>query len=493
MQDATAAPEHLDLVIIGAGLSGVGAACRVVTQSPATRFAILEARASIGGTWDLFRYPGVRSDSDMFTLGYGFRPWSGVKSLAPAQDILAYVRESAREYGIERHVRFGHRLLHASWSSADARWTLEIDHAGQRTRLTTNMLLMCSGYYSYESGHAPEFPGQENFRGQRVHPQLWPEDLDYTAKRVVVIGSGATAVTLVPAMAARAAHVTMLQRSPSYIVSRPSADPFAARMRRLLPQALANRVTRAKNILETSFLYRLARRRPAAIKRHILGLITKELGAAYDVETHFSPRYNPWDQRLCLVPDSDLFQAIKSGKASVETDEIAHFTETGIHLASGRDIPADIIVSATGLKLQLMGGAGLTVDGTPVDFANTLSYKGMMLSGVPNLLFVVGYTNASWTLKSDLVARYACRLLNFMRKRGYAMVVPERPPGVQEAPLIDFSSGYVERARGQLPKQGDRAPWRLYQSYLRDMPMLRFAPLADGTLKFTRKTPETVQ
>ena len=485
-----AALEHLDIVIIGAGLSGVGAACRITRKSPASRFAILEARNAIGGTWDLFRYPGVRSDSDMYTLGYGFRPWRGAKALAPAGDILNYVRNTAKAYGIERHIRFGQKLRHAAWSSEDACWTLEIEQVetGETTRLTTAMLMMCGGYYSYESGHAPQFPGAENFRGEIVHPQFWPEGLDHAGKRVIVIGSGATAVTLVPAMAETASHVTMLQRSPSYIVSRPSADPFAAKTRKYLPEALAGRVVRAKNILETLFLYKLARRKPAEIKRHIVRLIKKELGPDYDVARHFTPSYNPWDQRVCLVPDSDLFKAIASGRASVATGHIDHFTETGIKLVSGEEIPADIIVSATGLNLRMMGGATMTVDGKNMNFGDTLCYKGMMIADVPNFVFVIGYTNASWTLKSDLVSTYVCRLLNYMRRRHYDIAVPVRDASVKEVPLIDFSSGYVARAREHMPKQGDRPPWMLHQSYLRDMPMLRYFPLRDGTMKFSRKT-----
>jgi cation diffusion facilitator CzcD-associated flavoprotein CzcO len=486
--------EHTDVVIVGAGLSGIGMACRLVRDSRRTRFVILETRDSIGGTWDLFRYPGVRSDSDMHTLGYGFRPWRDLLSLAPASAILEYVKQTATEYRIDRHIRFNHRVRKASFSSSDARWTLEIETApGVTTRMTCDMLLMCGGYYSYEEGHAPKFPGAERFRGKLVHPQFWPSDLDYAGKNVVVIGSGATAVTLVPAMAKTAAHVTMLQRSPTYIVSRPSTDKIGRTLRRFLPHGLAGRLTRAKNIGESLFYYKLARAKPADVKRQLIGLVRKELGREYDVAKHFTPTYNPWDQRVCLVPDSDLFKAIRSRKADIVTDKIKTFTETGIELESGETLPADVVVSATGLKVQPMGGASLVVDGVPVDIGRAMTYKGMMLSDVPNFVFVIGYTNASWTLKSDLVALYTTRLLNYMRRRHVDIVVAPRDPKVEETPLIDFSSGYVQRASATLPKQGNRAPWTLHQNYLRDMPALRFAPLKDGTLRFAKaRRTETV-
>lgn len=482
---------HLDVLIIGAGLSGIGAACRIAKKSRHSTFAILEARDVIGGTWDLFRYPGVRSDSDMYTLGYSFRPWRGLKALAPAGAILDYIRQTAAQYGIERHIRFGHRLVHAAWSSEAAQWALDVEivASGQVVRYTAGMLLMCGGYYSYAQGHAPEFAGAADFEGKIVHPQFWPEGLDYAGKKMVVIGSGATAVTLVPSLAQTASHVVMLQRSPSYVVSRPSVDRLAARLHRFLPGAVAANIVRAKNIIETIFLYTLARRKPAEVKRAIVGLVRKELGTDYDVERHFTPSYKPWDQRVCLVPDADLFKAISSGKASVVTEHIETLTRMGIKLRDGREIAADIIVSATGLKLQMMGGATIAVDGTPLNVGATLTYKGMMLAGVPNFVFVVGYTNASWTLKADLVSNYTVRLLNFMKRRGFNVVVPTRDPAVREAPIIDFSSGYVQRAAGQLPQQGDRKPWLLHQNYLRDMPMLRFGRLRDGVLKFRRVKP----
>jgi cyclohexanone monooxygenase len=480
------APAAYDVIIIGAGLSGIGAACRLKTQARGSRFIILEAREAIGGTWDLFRYPGVRSDSDMFTLGYPFRPWLGLQALVPGRDILTYIRETAAAYDVGGLIKFGHKLRHASWSSQTARWTLDVETSDGSVELTASMLLMCGGYYDYAQGHAPNFPGEQAFQGSIVHPQFWPEGLDYADKRVVVIGSGATAVTLVPALAAKAAHVVMLQRSPSYVVSRPSVDRFAAKWRRFLPSGVVGRLARVKNILETIMLYRLARSKPIEVKAHIIRLAARQLGADYDVAQHFSPRYDPWDQRLCLVPDGDLFKAIRNGRASVETEAIARFTASGIMLESGREIAADVIVTATGLRLTMMGGATMTVDGKVTDYGAALCYKGMMLSGVPNMLFVIGYTNASWTLKADLVARFTCRLLKLMRRRGYGMVVAPADETVSPAPLLDFTSGYVQRASAVLPKQGTRAPWRLHQNYIQDMLAMRFGRLQDRVLRFER-------
>ncbi len=480
--------EHVDVIIVGAGLSGIGSACRLVRQSPRTRFIVLEGRGATGGTWDLFRYPGVRSDSDMHALGYRFRPWRHLLSIAPASDILSYIRQTAAEYRIDRHIRLHHHVRSAAWSSRQARWTLEVeDAAGETVRLSCDFLLMCGGYYSYEAGHAPVFAGAESFGGRLLHPQFWPEDLDTDGKRIVVIGSGATAVTLVPALAKTAAHVVMLQRSPSYVVSRPSTDRIGDMLGRMLPHRLAGRLTRAKNIVREVFYYKLARSKPDDFKRRLIDLVSKELGPDFDVAKHFTPTYNPWDQRVCLVPDSDLFKAISSGRASVETDHIDRLTTTGIRLASGREIEADIIVSATGLKMVAMGGVSFDVDGDPVDFGKRMTYKGMMIGDVPNFIFVIGYSNASWTLKSDLVASYACRLINFMRRRGHDMVVPRSDPSVGEQPLLNFTSGYVQRAAASLPKQGDRAPWKLHQNYLRDMPMLRYGWIKDGTLQFRRR------
>ncbi len=480
------ASAHLDVIIVGAGLSGIGAACRLVQHCRSKRFAILENRDTLGGTWDLFRYPGVRSDSEMHALGYKFRPWRHQLSIAPGSEILNYIRETASEYRIDRHIRLRHQVRAASFSTGQGRWTLDVEVDGESIRLTCDMLLMCSGYYSYTEGHAPDFPGAEAFRGQLIHPQFWPGSLDYAGKRVVVIGSGATAVTLVPAMARTAGHVVMLQRSPSYIFSRPSSDRIGDLLRRALPRALAGRLIRIKNISQEVFYYKLARAKPADFKRQLIDMIRKELGPDFDVVKHFTPTYDPWDQRICLVPDSDLFEAIREGRASVETDHIERFTETGIRLVSGKQIDADIVVSATGLKIVAMGGIAVTVDGKAVDFSRRLAYKGMMIGDVPNFIFFVGYSMASWTLKADLVACFACRVINFMRRRRYDVVVPRSDASIKPQPFLNLKSGYVQRASSILPKHGDRAPWKLYQNYLLDMPLIRFGRLKDGTLAFRR-------
>ncbi len=480
---------HFDIVIVGAGLSGVCAAYYLQKHCPGKSYTILEARNAIGGTWDLFRYPGIRSDSDMYTLGYSFRPWQHNKAIADGSTIRDYIRETAAAYGIDRKMRFSHTLHTASWSSAQARWTLEIEHGPQHEtlQLTCSFLFMCSGYYAYEQGYTPVWPGIEAFAGTLVHPQHWPEALDYTGKQVLVIGSGATAVTMVPAMAQQAAHVTMLQRSPGYIVSLPSADSLANRLHRFLPASLASRIARWKSLLLNLYFYLLARRYPAATKASIIATIRHQLGPDYDVRTHFTPHYNPWDQRLCVAADGDLFQAIKAGKASVVTDQIACFTKTGIMLPSGKELKADIIVTATGLTLKLMGGAQLFVDGRPVDPGQSLSYKGMMYSGIPNLASVFGYTNASWTLKCELITEYVCRLLNYMARHGYCMCTPQRPARpMQEHAALDFSSGYVQRGINVFPRQGDKNPWRIHQNYFRDLFSLRFSKLNDGTLRFRR-------
>jgi len=477
--------EHLDTVIVGAGLSGIGAAVHLQNDFPGRRFAILESREAIGGTWDLFRYPGVRSDSDMFTLGYAFRPWTDAKSLADGPAIRDYIVETAVEHGIDHQVRFGHKVVRAAWSSADACWTLEIEHADQRrSRLRCNFLLACSGYYRYSEGHAPEFAGVAGYQGRFVHPQFWPSDLDHAGKRVVVIGSGATAVTLVPEMARTAAHVTMLQRSPSYVLSLPARDPLAERLRRWLPRMLAYRLTRAKNIGVAMLFFKLSRRWPAMVKKSLIGLVRRALGPSHDVDTHFTPTYNPWDQRVCFVPDGDLFEAIKAQRAEVVTDHVDTFTPTGIRLKSGRELPADIVVSATGLTLNLLGDVAFAVDGREVDFAQTLGYKGMMFSGVPNLISTFGYTNASWTLKADLTANYASRLFGYMDRHGYRSATPVATAGIETRPFLDFSSGYVQRAIDRMPRQGAKAPWRLYQNYLLDLVTLRWARIADGRLTF---------
>jgi cation diffusion facilitator CzcD-associated flavoprotein CzcO len=442
----------------------------------------------MGGTWDLFRYPGVRSDSDMYTLGYRFRPWRDARAIADGPAILNYIRETASEFGVDKMIRYGHRVRRASWSSEDARWTMEAETGPEKTvqRFTCNFLYLCTGYYDYEAGYTPEWPGVESFRGRIVHPQKWPQDLDYAGKRVVVIGSGATAVTLVPAMAERAAHVTMLQRSPTYVVSRPAEDRVANWLRRHLPARAAYALTRWKNVLLGMFFYRLARKRPETMKRLIAKGVRHQLGEEYALK-HFTPQYNPWDQRLCLVPDSDLFRAIREGKASVVTDHIETFTETGLRLRSGGHLDADVVVTATGLVMKIMSGLRLVVDGEPVDLSKRLVYKGMMLSEVPNLAFAIGYTNASWTLKCDLTAEYVCRLLNHMDRRGYERCVPRRnDPEVREEPVINFTSGYVRRALDSLPKQGSRKPWRLHQNYALDLLDLRRGAVEDGTMEFGR-------
>jgi cation diffusion facilitator CzcD-associated flavoprotein CzcO len=479
--------QHFDVLVIGAGLSGIGAAYHLQKNCPGKSFAILESRAASGGTWDLFRYPGVRSDSDMYTLGYAFRPWREAKAIADGGSILAYIRETAAAYGIDRKIRYGHKVVSASWSSADARWTVEVEHAGQTRVYSCGFLFTCTGYYDYAAGHAPVFPGAERFQGVLVHPQHWPQDLDYSGKRVVIIGSGATAITLAPAMADTAAHVTLLQRSPTYIVSRPARDRFADTLRRRLPAKLAYDIIRWRNVLMGAYFYNLARRQPAKVKAYILSLVRKQLGPDYDVATHFTPRYNPWDQRLCLTPDADLFAAIRSGQVSVATDQIETFTETGIRLKSGAELAADVVVSATGLKLLALGGMRLSVDGVAVDLGQTLAYRGTMYSGVPNLASTFGYTNASWTLKCDLTSEYVCRLINHMDRKGYAYCTPILgDPDMPRQPLLDFSSGYVQRAVDYLPKQGSARPWRMGQSYVHDYLAARLDRLEDGVLRFSK-------
>ncbi|WNG52838.1 NAD(P)/FAD-dependent oxidoreductase [Archangium minus] len=479
---------HYDVLIVGAGLSGIGAAYHLQARCPTRTYVILEGRDAIGGTWDLFRYPGIRSDSDMHTLGYSFRPWTEAKAIADGPSILRYVRDTAREYGIDQHIRFGHHVKRASWSSAEARWTIEAVRGPNKepVRITCNFLLMCCGYYNYAEGYRPEFPGEARFQGTFVHPQFWPEKLDYENKRVVVIGSGATAVTLVPEMAKKAAHVTMLQRSPTYVVSRPAEDRIANGLRRILPEKLAYGLTRWKNVLLSILIYKLSRKMPERVKKLLIGQVREHLGHDYDVETHFTPRYNPWDQRVCLVPDADMFDAIKQGRASVVTDQLETFTEKGLALRSGQQLEADIVVTATGLKLQLLSDVEFSIDGERRDLSKTLSYKAMMFSDVPNLAYTFGYTNASWTLKADLTSEYVCRLLNHMERYGATTCTPRRDPTVEERPFLDFSSGYVQRALELLPKQGSKRPWRLYQNYLLDLFTLRFGKVDDGTMEFSR-------
>ncbi|SDE58719.1 Predicted flavoprotein CzcO associated with the cation diffusion facilitator CzcD [Blastococcus fimeti] len=480
-------PEHVDVLVIGAGLSGIGAACHLQVECPDKTYAVLESRGAIGGTWDLFRYPGIRSDSDMFTLGYAFKPWTGAKAIADGDSIREYIVETAREYGVEEKIRFHHQVLSADWSSADARWTVTARRTdtGETVRLTCSWLSVCSGYYRYDEGFRPEFPGEERFAGELIHPQHWPEDFDATGKRVVVIGSGATAVTLVPNLADDAAHVTMLQRTPSYILSLPGKDPLAELLRSRLPAKVAYPIVRWKNVLTTTALYQASRRWPGGVRKLIRRLTAKQLPAGYAVDTHFNPPYDPWDQRLCLVPDGDLFRTLREGKASIATDRIATFTETGIDLESGEHLDADVIITATGLNLLAMGGMTLTLDGEAVDVPETVSYKGMMLSGVPNFSMVIGYTNASWTLKADLVNRYVCRLLQHMDQRGLAVATPLAPPEGADLPFLDLAAGYVQRSLAQLPKQGQRTPWRLHQNYIRDVQLMRRGPLEDEGITFS--------
>lgn len=480
--------EFVDVLVVGAGISGIGAAYHLQKLCPDRSFAIVEARRDLGGTWDLFRYPGVRSDSDMHTLGYAFRPWTDPKAIAEGPTILNYLRETARDYGIDRKIRFGHRMLRADWSSPDAQWTVQLQREadGSSVAVRCGFLFMCSGYYDYAAGHQPDFPGIERFGGRVVHPQHWPADLDYAGKKVVVIGSGATAVTLVPALAEKAAHVTMLQRSPTWMAARPSVDPVGARLRRRLPLRLALALTRWKNVLLGMYVFRLSRRNPQRMRALLLGGVRHALGPEADIATHFTPRYNPWEQRLCLVPDGDLFKAIKSGRASVVTDHIASFTEGGMQLRSGATLAADIVVSATGLKLAMLGNAALYVDGERVEPSRTVNYKGLMYSGVPNMANTFGYTNASWTLKADLTAQYVCRLLNHMRKTGARQCLVPASPDTVLRPWVDFSSGYFQRAAEQLPKQGSTKPWKLNQNYLSDIVAMRFGAVDDGVLQFTR-------
>ncbi|MDT4811289.1 FAD-containing monooxygenase EthA [compost metagenome] len=484
------APPYVDVLIVGAGLSGIGAACHLQAQCPGRSYAILEGRERSGGTWDLFRYPGVRSDSDMYTLGYVFRPWTQAKAIADGPSILQYVRDTARQHGIDDKIHYQHRVVRAAWSSADACWTVDVEQGAdkQLVQWRCNFLFLCSGYYRYEAGYTPDFAGMADFKGRIVHPQHWPADLDHSGQRVVVIGSGATAMTLVPAMAKTAAHVTLLQRSPTYVVARPAEDPIANRLRRLLPAMAAYRLTRWKNVTLGMLFFRLARRKPARVKRMLLGGVRHALGPGYDIATHFTPRYNPWDQRLCLVPDGDLFAALNAGRASMVTDHIDTFTPEGLRLKSGRVLEADIVVTATGLELQVLGGIELSVDGRRVDPAATFNYKGMMYSDVPNLASSFGYTNASWTLKCDLTCAYVCRLLNHMHKHGWRQCTPHNAgPDLSPEPWIDFSSGYVQRSLDKFPKQGTHTPWKLHQNYLRDILLLRLGRVDDGVMAFSNR------
>jgi cation diffusion facilitator CzcD-associated flavoprotein CzcO len=481
--------EHVDVLVVGAGLSGVGAAARLELERPGTSYAVLEARGAIGGTWDLFRYPGVRSDSDMHTLGYPFRPWLEGRAIADGPSILAYVQDTARELGVEPHVRLHHRVVAADFSTDDARWTVRVlrTDTGEQVELTCSFLFSCTGYYRYDHGHEPVFAGRDDFAGPVVHPQHWPADLDVSHRRVVVVGSGATAMTIVPAIAQTAAHVVMLQRSPTYVTALPSRDALAELARRHLSPEHAYRLIRRKNIATAGLSYRLSQRWPRQMRSLLMRGVAAQLPEGYDVEKHFGPSYGPWDQRLCVVPDGDLFTAISAGRASVVTDRIARFVPEGVLLESGGLVEADVIVTATGLELLLMGGCELSVDGVPVDPPSTVAYKGMMLTGLPNFAFAIGYTNASWTLKCDLVSRYVCRLLAFMQEHGYDTVTPVPPADPVRLPLIDLGAGYIQRAVDTLPRQGAQAPWRLFQNYRKDVRLLTRGPLEDAGVRFSRR------
>jgi cation diffusion facilitator CzcD-associated flavoprotein CzcO len=482
------AATHHDVIVVGAGISGIGAAVHLGEQCPDRTFVILEGRDDIGGTWDLFRYPGVRSDSDMHTLGYSFKPWKAEKSIADAESIMSYLRETVDEYDIARHIKFGHRVESASWDSSTARWTLTVQHGDATTTMTCGFLFMCAGYYSYRHGHTPEFPGRERFNGTIIHPQHWPDDLDYEGRRIVVIGSGATAVTVVPAMADAAAHVTMLQRTPTWMVARPDTDKIANVLRRFLPDRLAYALTRGKNLIRQQLIYGKTRTDPDLVRRKLLEGVRAAVGPDVDVDRHFTPDYNPWDQRLCLVPNGDFFQAVREGRASVVTDTIETFTESGIALASGEHLDADIIVTATGLELVTLGEVRVSVDGRDVDFAETFTYRGVAYSGVPNLVSTFGYINASWTLRADLTSTFVCRLLNHLRETGNDMVTPTLRPDDEAMPQLpwigDFSAGYIQRAVPLLPKQGDREPWTNPQRYAADRKVLLRGDLDDGVLTF---------
>lgn len=486
--------EHVDVVVVGAGLSGIGAGYHLQTMSPDRSYVILEGRDGLGGTWDLFKYPGIRSDSDMHTLGFSFKPWTEAKSIADGPSILQYLKQTVAQFGIDKNIRYGQLVTKAEWSTDDAQWTVTATNkaTGASSTITCSFLFMCSGYYSYKKGHTPEFTGRERFKGTVVHPQDWPTDLDYAGKRVVVIGSGATAVTIVPSMADKAAHVTMLQRSPTYMVSRPDHDVMANRMRKVLPPKMAYNLTRFKNTWRQQLVYNKTRTDPDKVKQLLLGGIKMELGADYDIAKHFTPAYNPWDQRLCLVPNGDFFKSMREGKASVVTDHITSFTETGIQLASGEHLDADIIITATGLELVTLGEMDFFVDGNQVDFAKTWTYKGFAYSDIPNLASTFGYINASWTLRSDLTAEYVCRLLNHMRKKGVAQCTPrlrEQDHNMKERPWIDgFSSGYMQRMMHRMPRQGDHEPWINPQNYRRDKKMFKHSPIDDGVMQFSKQS-----
>ncbi len=482
------AVEYVDALIVGAGISGIGAAVHMQKMCPGKTFAIMERRHNFGGTWDLFRYPGIRSDSDMYTLGFRFKPWTARKAIADAPSIMGYLKETIEEYGLGKHIRYDSQVKKASWSSEEALWTVEIQSGKKTVTMTCSMLFMCSGYYNYDQGYTPDFPNKDAFKGTIVHPQHWPEKLDYKGKKVIVIGSGATAVTLVPAMAdTGAGHVTMLQRTPTYMVSRPAEDAFALGLRKVLPAKLAYAITRWRNVLMQQFMFKLLRKRPEKSAERLISMVRDLLPPGFDVEKHFTPPYNPWDQRLCLVPDSDFFKALSDGRASIETDHIDRFTEKGILLKSGKELEADIIVTATGLNMQMLAGLEAYVDGERFNVGERILYKGAMFNDVPNLLMWFGYTNASWTLKADLTSEYACRLINHLDATGTKIAVPRlKGQKVELEPFVDFSSGYFQRAAASLPKQATSAPWKLNQDYAKDIKNLRYGPLTDEAMCFEK-------
>lgn len=478
---------HLDVLIVGAGLSGIDAAVNISKAFPSRSYALLEQRGELGGTWSLFKYPGIRSDSDMFTLGFNFKPWDGKSAIADGPDILRYLRETAAEYGVDKNIRYHSKATRFEWSSSEKRWTVTVERTdtGETETLTCDFLFSTSGYYRYEAGYTPDWPGFEDFEGQVVHPQLWPEDLDYTGKRVVVIGSGATAVTLIPSMARDAGHITMLQRTPTYIISQPKVDPIAQTLRRTLPEKVAAKLIRARFESITIGFYEFCRRNPTAAKMLLKRWAKMHLPKDFDYDKHLTPPYAPWDQRLCVVPGADLFKAIHSHKVDIVTDHIDHFTKTGIVLKSGQELEADLVVTATGLDVLALGGAEFVVDGAEIDLGKTFTYKALMLSEVPNFAFIVGYSNASWTLKADLVCEYVVRLLDYMDENNYTVVVPRHEDGLAPAPMLDLTSGYLQRAEGRLPIAGDRDPWRLKHNYFFDKKFLRSSPIDDGVMEFS--------
>lgn len=480
--------EHLDVVIVGAGISGISTAWHLQDRCPTKSYAILERRENIGGTWDLFKYPGIRSDSDMFTLGFRFKPWTSSRAIADGQSIWNYINEAAVENGIDKHIRTGHRVTSVDWSDAENRWTINVETAGEAKQITASFLSVCSGYYNYDEGYSPEFPGAADFTGQIIHPQHWPEDLDYAGKKIVVIGSGATAITLIPSLVNEGAgHVTMLQRSPTYIGALPLDDPIAAQANKYLPKNVAHMVNRWKAIVMATGQYQVARRFPKVFKKALRDMATRRLPEGFDYDKHFSPRYDPWDERVCLAPNGDFFKTIRAGKADVVTDTIETFTETGIKLTSGAELQADIIITATGLNMQLFGGATASRNGEPIDLTKSMTYKGLMLSGVPNMAITFGYTNASWTLKADLVSEFICRVLNYMDANGFDRVEPQHPgDSVEEQPFMDFTPGYFRRSMDTLPKSGSEAPWKLKQNYFFDLRLIRHGKVDEESLHFTK-------